>query len=187
MGKIFVISPVRNIDNAVREAIASHVTRLEAEGHKVHWPSRDTNQDDPVGFRICADNREAIYQSGQVHIWFDEGSQGSVFDLGMLFAFLRDTYKDFVLINGDQLGLEDVLLDLGIHVSAEEREEMWRADKFLVHLDTKSRQCLFYLGMIFAFLRNKPREIVLTNRDQISPTPHKSFENVFLALERASQ
>lgn len=52
----------------------------------MHFPHRDTDQDDDVGLRICADNLEAIRQAEVIHIIWDGKSQGSLFDLGMAFA-----------------------------------------------------------------------------------------------------
>ncbi len=121
--RIFVICPVRNVDAETNEAIRNYIHGLEERGYKVHWPFRDTNQNDPVGLNICSENREAIYLADEVHIWFDVKSQGSLFDIGITFAFIRD-------------------------------------------LDKK---------------------VVIINKDQVLPTPHKSFQNVLLALEKMSR
>ena len=122
MKKIFVICPVRNVNEETKKSINDYVLGLELDGVSVHWPSRDTNQDDPIGINICQQNREAIFFADEIHIWFDESSQGSLFDIGMTFAFLRNSNK----------------------------------------------------------------KIVLINKDEISPTSHKSFQNVLLGLARAS-
>jgi hypothetical protein len=120
--KVFVICPVRNVSEQTKKAIRDYVLKLEQGGALVHWPSRDTDQDDPIGINICQENREAIYMSNEIHIWFDSSSEGSLFDTGMTFAFLR----------------------------------------------------------------NLDKKIVLINRDEVSPTPHKSFQNVLLELTRVS-
>jgi nucleoside 2-deoxyribosyltransferase len=62
------------------------VKRLEDEGWEVHWPPRDTNQDDAVGLRICRDNYAAILAADVVHVIWNGESQGCLFDLGMAFA-----------------------------------------------------------------------------------------------------
>ena len=59
---------------------------MEADGFTVHWPPRDTRQDDPVGLDICKANRAAIAQADAVHIVWDGKSTGSLFDAGMAFA-----------------------------------------------------------------------------------------------------
>jgi hypothetical protein len=79
----FLICPVRGHDPA---KFAETVARLEAAGFDVHWPPRDTDQDDPVGLRICRDNRAAIAAADIVHVIWDGKSQGGLFDLGMAFA-----------------------------------------------------------------------------------------------------
>ena len=80
---IFLISPVRGVDQAENLDV---VTRLEIGGNSVHWPYRDTNQDDDTGLKICQDNLKAIQEADEVHIIWDGKSQGCLFDLGIAFA-----------------------------------------------------------------------------------------------------
>ena len=94
---VFVICPVRNVTEAEKRSIMSHVVELESGGLKVYWPSRDTDQKDPIGLRICSDNRSAIEAANEVHVFWNASSTGSLFDLGMAFA-LR---KKIVIINRD--------------------------------------------------------------------------------------
>jgi hypothetical protein len=120
--KIFVVCPVRNVDELTKSCINKYVCDLERDGRTIcHWPSRDTDQNDPIGFNICAENRRAIHESDEVHIWYDSNSQGSLFDVGMLFAFLLTMEK----------------------------------------------------------------RVVIINPEDVKPTPHKSFQNVLLALSKA--
>lgn len=79
----FLICPVRGIDPAQTAGV---VAQLEAAGWRVHWPPRDTDQDDPTGLRICRDNLVAIRAADVVHFVWDGKSQGCLFDLGMAFA-----------------------------------------------------------------------------------------------------
>ena len=97
--RIFVICPVRNVSEETNTLIRQYITDLEKDGHDVYWPYRDTDQSDTNGINICTANREAIYSSDEIHIWFDADSQGSLFDVGMTFAFLRNNKKKLVLIN----------------------------------------------------------------------------------------
>jgi len=83
---IFVICPVRNVDDKLRGYIESHVSELESNGHEVHYPPRDTDQDDPIGIDICRQNRRAIEHADEVHIVWDGESTGALFDFGMAFA-----------------------------------------------------------------------------------------------------
>jgi nucleoside 2-deoxyribosyltransferase len=82
----FLICPVRGVDPATR---AAQVAALEADGYTVHWPPRDTNQDDAVGLRICRDNADAIAASDVVHVIWDGKSHGCLFDLGVAFALRK--------------------------------------------------------------------------------------------------
>jgi nucleoside 2-deoxyribosyltransferase len=87
--KIFLACPVRNADVSDREAQAAQVRRLESQGHQVHWPPRDTDQNDTVGLRICQDNRRAIEEADTVYVIWDGKSQGVMFDLGVAFALRK--------------------------------------------------------------------------------------------------
>jgi len=81
--KTFLICPVRGHDP---EELMSIVEGLESKGWQVHYPPRDTNQNDPTGFNICEQNFMAIKRADVVHVFWDGKSQGSIFDLGMAFA-----------------------------------------------------------------------------------------------------
>lgn len=112
--KIFLICPVRGITEEEKVVIEKYVLDLEKTGHTVHWPPRDTNQNDSIGLRICQDNRQAIEESDEIHIWWNEKSQGSLFDFGMAFAL----GKKIVLINPESVqktpakSFNNVLLEL---------------------------------------------------------------------------
>jgi hypothetical protein len=85
MKRAFLIS-VRGVNPKTSRA---HVEKLEAEGWTVHWPPRDTNQEDDTGFRICSDNASAIREANRVFVIWDGESQGCLFDLGMAFAYRK--------------------------------------------------------------------------------------------------
>ncbi len=124
--KIFLICPVRNIEQVEKTQIETYVSKLEDEGKKVYWPLRDTNQDDSVGLRICQDNRKAIIESDEVHVWWNPSSQGSLFDLGMTFG----TDKKVVLANPESVkttphkSFNNVLLALNLLKSSVLDEEV---------------------------------------------------------------
>ena len=84
--KTFLICPVRGHDPAELQSI---VDKLESEGWQVHYPPRDTNQDDPTGYNICEQNFFAIKHADVVHVIWDGKSQGCLFDLGMAFALTK--------------------------------------------------------------------------------------------------
>lgn len=81
--KSFLICPVRGYDSALTE---KYMKQLEAEGYEVHWPPRDTNQEDSTGLRICRDNLAAIRSADAAHFMWDGESQGVLFDLGIAFS-----------------------------------------------------------------------------------------------------
>jgi hypothetical protein len=88
--KIFLISPVARITDVERAEIEKYVAGLESKGCRVHLPIRDTNQvDETGGHRICEDNLRAIVDANEVHIWYNETSGGSKFDMGMVFVLMR--------------------------------------------------------------------------------------------------
>ena len=84
--KIYLICPVRHVSSEQSEKIQAYVAGLEREGHSVHYPPRDVDQDDPTGLEICTNHRSAMVAADRVDIWWDPNSTGSHFDLGMAFA-----------------------------------------------------------------------------------------------------
>ena len=121
MKKIFLICPVRygkkltRENKKIQEKIKQYVEKLEKVGHKVYWPLRDTNQDDPIGLKICTDNGMAILDADEVHIWWywqekkwwqkliwwikEKKSTGSLFDFGMAFMLFLILDKKIILAN----------------------------------------------------------------------------------------
>src|SRR5208282_5452823 len=83
MKTTFLICPVRGIDPKTQQHI---VDDLESNGYTVHWPPRDTNQNDGTGLNICLENKTAIINADIIHVLWDGKSQGCLFDLGMAFA-----------------------------------------------------------------------------------------------------
>ncbi len=85
--KVFLICPVRGHNPAETEEL---VHFLENEiGLKIHWPHRDTNQNDLTGLHICEENRAAIEAADIVLMVWDGKSTGSLFDLGITFALRK--------------------------------------------------------------------------------------------------
>jgi len=100
--RVFVICPVRNADPEVVSKIEAYIKKLEADGRtEVYWPYRDTDQVDPIGFRICCDNGQGIYRADEIHFYYDPKSEGSKFDFGMLFmaSAIIGPKKKVVIIN----------------------------------------------------------------------------------------
>jgi len=97
--KIFLICPVRNASEEQKSKMEQYISGLEGLGHEVYYPARDTDQEDSVGYRICSDNTDAIWEADEVHMFWDETSKGSLFDLGVAFAY----GKDLVIANPEDI------------------------------------------------------------------------------------
>ena len=118
----FIISKVRDVDPETDRAVRAYAHNLERQGKTVHCPLRgDTDQNDPIGTAICATNRAKPWRAREVHVFFDESSQGMFFDMGMVFAFLLFAKKKIVLANRDvvkakatpgEKSFQNVLLEL---------------------------------------------------------------------------
>jgi nucleoside 2-deoxyribosyltransferase len=114
MKKTFLICPVRGHDE---DEYFDVVSELEMNGWHVHWPPRDTNQDDPIGYQICIENLNAIKDADVIHFIWDGKSTGSLFDLGMAFALKKliipvempplTDYKSFQNMVNEWAGRED--------------------------------------------------------------------------------
>ena len=98
--KIFLICPVRNATEEQKQQMTSYIENLESQGHQVHYPARDTRQEDETGgWNICTANKNAILRSDEIHIFWDNKSTGTLFDLGMAFALNRK----LVLVNPESI------------------------------------------------------------------------------------
>jgi hypothetical protein len=89
---IFLICPVRDAQPEQKKRMEEYIAKLESQGKTVYYPARDTNQIDSIGYRICTDNKNALLNSKEVHIFYDKTSQGSLFDLGMAFGSDKPLY-----------------------------------------------------------------------------------------------
>lgn len=94
--KIFLICRVRGATAEQIDEQRVYVESLELQGHKVHWPHRDTKQDDPErGTGICRTTFWAIFDADQVHVVYDPTSEGFVADTMMTFV-LNELGKKFL-------------------------------------------------------------------------------------------
>jgi len=98
---VFIICPVRNADAQTQHILADYVQTLEEKGCQVHYPPRDTNQNDPIGNRICEENFKAILQADEIHVFYDKNSTGVHFDFGGVFMLTQTLgyRKKIVFIN----------------------------------------------------------------------------------------
>ncbi len=191
--KIFLICPVRGITEIENSLLQDYIQGLESTGTKVHYPPRDTNQDDTIGLNICSENRDAIKNALGVSLYYNPNSTGTVFDIGM--AFMAE--KPIFIINPDSLKspnpseLEKFLNEYCINsgrkgISDFYMNALTRASKIrtLKHIEYEwkdnNRDFLFDFGM--AFMAKKT--ITLSNREYVETqrTPYKSFQNVLTEL-----
>ena len=111
---IFIICPVRNITKKENIYLQNYVKKLEEKNYLVHFPPRDTKQNDKTGLNICNQNKKAIKKADEIHVYWSNNSEGRLFDFGM--AFMAN--KPFVLINNKQIkktsrkGFHNVLIQL---------------------------------------------------------------------------
>ncbi len=86
--KVFIICSVRGTSDDYKKKLEDYVQKLEKNGYIVHLPHRDTNQN-ATGLEICKENASAIFNSDEVHIFYNGKSQGTHFDMGVTFALNR--------------------------------------------------------------------------------------------------
>jgi nucleoside 2-deoxyribosyltransferase len=86
--RVFIICTVRNASAEYRERLENYVADLERDGHLVHLPHRNTDQTQ-TGINICDQNRKAIQNADEIHIFYNPESQGTHFDMGVSFALNR--------------------------------------------------------------------------------------------------
>jgi len=96
---VFLICPVRYADDEQKTKLQNYINFLENKNLVVYYPARDTKQDDPIGYQICLANRAAIYNSQEIHLFWDKNSKGSLFDLGMAFM----ACKKLFIVNPDTI------------------------------------------------------------------------------------
>jgi hypothetical protein len=205
--KIFLICPVRKAGDDVNERIAAYVSGRESQGDQVHWPKRDTKQDgDPIGIRICRDNRKAMFDADEVHVWYDPESRGSCFDIGMAAVFERQKPGRVRIANLEEalaapaspqlVALFSVAIDtldasavsiLAQHLKRYPVSDLGRHVTMgpgvrTFHTSPNDPGALYMYGMIFAMLLQAPARIMLGVA--LEETPEKSFNNLLLWLEQ---
>jgi len=81
-----------------KRTIDNYVFNLEKDGYEVFLPYRDAPQENQICCKIVVPEVKAISESDEVHIFWNETSKGSHFDLGIAF-YLK---KPLVLINNPE-------------------------------------------------------------------------------------
>lgn len=118
---VFLICPVRNATEDQKAWMKGHIEILESAGKKVYYPARDTDQNDNIGFRICEDNRSAIFDSKEIHIFWDKDSQGSLFDLGMAFMLSKPLF----IVNKNEITPTDRKSFANMILEWDRRRNLW--------------------------------------------------------------
>jgi len=80
---IYLVCSVRDADEESKRIADEYVAKLEAEGHQVHHPPRDVDQDSETGLEIVEEHFEAMKKCDEVHFLWNPKSFGSHMDLGM--------------------------------------------------------------------------------------------------------
>ena len=94
---VYLICPVRNVTQETLEKMNRYVDDLELKGISIHYPPRDVDQtEDGVGLAISTAHREAMLECKEVHVFWDNESYGSHFDLGM--AFMLNAVKGIPIV-----------------------------------------------------------------------------------------
>ena len=112
--KIFLITPVRNVNEEFTKYINKLIDSLEAEGNTVYWPLQDTDQDDDVGLRICEDNLAAMKEADMAFYVWDGKSQDSLFDLGMAFALNKRLFYIGMIPQAEGKSFQNMARDWGL-------------------------------------------------------------------------
>jgi len=118
--RIYIICPVAN---GTPSSVENHVQKMEEEGHQVHFPPRDVNQDDTTGgYRICVEHGRAMRESDRVDVFYDERSGGSKFDLGM--AFILNKRINLVeVLNQDESMSKSYLKMLKMYIEEQNKRD----------------------------------------------------------------
>jgi hypothetical protein len=100
MRKIFIICSVRDANPEYRAKLEAYADMLEDNGAEVHLPHRDTDQE-ASGLDICRQNAMAINLSNEVHVFYSPKSQGTHFDMGVVFALDQIVGQDIKVVPVD--------------------------------------------------------------------------------------
>jgi len=188
----FLISPVRGITDEEKDFLDDYVKHIETTtGKGVHYPLYDTDQEDSIGLYICRQNRDGIRNSNDVSVYCNPTSNGSMFDLGMTFMAEKELKViNPVILDGSNSPVARFLRWYALSKFLNgDKEDMtakvnraWEIkDAAFVPLEFNgiNPDFLFEFGMLF--MAEKPLKLI--NRDEVKPTPYKSFENVLLHLD----
>ncbi len=188
--RIFLISPVNKSTQEDVTKISEYLENLRETGKYVYYPNRHTLQENPSILEIMNTNKNALKQSGEVHIFYKEESVGSIIDLGMTFI----NEKKLVISNlaelkyltddGISLFVKKYSKNMSRYVSKvadnfiEDKKKIKSLEQYVVAWNGFNKLDLFRLGMAFGL----DLPITLVNEQNVPKTNHKSPENFLLEL-----
>lgn len=193
MAKIYVICSVRNGDPELQKRILNYAEKLEQQGHIVHVPFRNTNQDDPIGINITQEHElQDILWADKVIAFWNPLSEGSWYDLAQVrmeqqFRKLEIIFFDPQSLSADSqnpVQLQENQIPRSPLAGSErnllERESIiieWLMD--LNDVTRVYRPCLwtFAQARIMAH-HDLGFSIEISNIARLKHTPHKSYTNV---------
>lgn len=80
-----------------KEDLDEYIYNLEGQGHNVH-SYKKVDQNDDTGYGIVVGHLEGMRNAEEIHVFWDVGSKGSHFDLGMALVFSELTDKKIRLV-----------------------------------------------------------------------------------------
>ncbi len=105
---IFLICPIAKATEYQQEKIDQHISDID-NCYNLYYPAKHTNQIDVTGgYRICTDNANAIGNANTIHIFYDNTSTGSMFDLGVAYYFqYLNLDRQFCFVNKEEIELSN--------------------------------------------------------------------------------
>lgn len=105
---VYIICPVRGMKNEYKPMMEGHVRDLEKYGHTVFYPPRDADQK-AAPDKLVESEILAIAEADEVHIFWDNNSYGSHFDLGVAMALSKPIQLVYSLVSGSEHSYETVI------------------------------------------------------------------------------
>ncbi len=101
--KIFLICPVKKATDKELSLMKKYISDMESRGYIVHYPARDTHQDDTIGYKIATENSVANGDAMHIAICYAEETTGSYFDLGVsYYLHYMNPERTFTMLNPDR-------------------------------------------------------------------------------------
>ncbi|MFH1978879.1 MAG: hypothetical protein ABII97_00615 [Patescibacteria group bacterium] len=109
MAKIYMICSVRKATEKEKDEIIAYAENMRRKNHDVRCPITDTNQVDELGLRIVEEHEDDIIWADEIHIIWNHGSEGSLWDVAqtrMARRFMPE--KKIIVVNVSEVQITDV-------------------------------------------------------------------------------